>query len=445
MPPNSDLPPELTAVCPASQPGGASPPKPRSVAFLVSALAGGNLLASALRMAGALLSARAVEPAILGLSNGLALFLGYAPFLQLGILNGLNRELPYYIGKGDHKRVRDLAAAAQAWALLIGLVVAGGAVGVAMFQLLHGNWMLAAGWVTNAVSAWLLFYGQLYLQLTYRTSGDFARLALANVLQHAAGLLLVFLVWWLNFYGICLRSILVGLVQLAFLYHWRPLRLLPAWNRTHLLHLLKIGAPIYGVGQLYAWWATLDGTLVFANLGTEGMGFYALAVMVTSTMQLLPDSLGVVLYPRMAEQYGRGLQIREILAASLKPILAATLAMSLLAVVSWALLPPVVRFLLPRYAGGIQAAQWSLICPALLCLAPVGNIFNVVKRQGLYAVAIALGVISYYLSLRWFLHRSVDLTAFPKAMIIGRGVFVTGCYGCVGYLLRKEAMAAQTA
>ena len=98
---------------------GVSPPpaaQPRSMLYLVGALVGGNLAGKLLRMAGGVLQARYAAPQVLGLFNGIGLVLGYAPFLQLGILNGLNRELPYYVGKGDRKRVMELAAAAQAWA-----------------------------------------------------------------------------------------------------------------------------------------------------------------------------------------------------------------------------------------------------------------------------------------------------------------------------------------
>lgn len=115
------------------------------------------MLSSFLRMAAGFLTARLSDPAVLGLFNGLGLVLGYVPFLQIGVLNGLSRELPYYVGKGEHDRVRALAAAAQAWALAVGVLVAAGLFAVAGWHGVHGEWQLAAGWATQAVSALLLF------------------------------------------------------------------------------------------------------------------------------------------------------------------------------------------------------------------------------------------------------------------------------------------------
>ena len=182
-----------------------------SFRYLVGALAGGNLVSSILRMAGGLLQARFTAPDMLGLFNGIGLIQGYTRFLQLGILNGLNRELPYYYGKGDHQRVQALAAVALAWALVLGTTVALALCGIAGWYLVHGDGWMAAAWLANAVVAFQFFYGSMYLQSTYRTAHDFARLSLVNVIQHVLALALVVLVAFMNFYGLCLRMILVAL------------------------------------------------------------------------------------------------------------------------------------------------------------------------------------------------------------------------------------------
>jgi O-antigen/teichoic acid export membrane protein len=423
------MPAKLTTVYQGTESGGDSVPKRQSVAFLVSALAGGNIVASALRMAGALMVARLVAPAVLGLFNGIGLVQGYAPFLLLGITNGLNRELPYYVGKGDQVRVRELAAAAQAWALLLGGLAATMLLGVAVWQLALRQWALAAGWATNAITVFFLFYGQNYLQITLRTRGDFARLALVNVVQSLVLLAGVVLVWWLAFYGLCLRALLGGVIQLALLWYWRPVKVLPAWNNAHLMHLLKIGAPIFVVGMTYAYWTTLDSTLVLYHAGTRGLGLYSLVIIVGATLQLLPDALSQVLYPQMAEQFGRTGDVRVVVRSAFRPMIFSLLIMIPLVAVAWVLMPSAVRLLLPNYVAAIPAAQWSLLVPLVMCLAPINLVYNVVRRQGLYAVAILLGMVAYYGALRWLLRKGPDLATFPQAMLAGRIIFLAAAYG----------------
>ena len=76
----------------------------RSVLFLAGSLAGGNLVAMGMRLAGGILLGRLVEPSTLGLFAGIGLVLGYASIAQMGVLNGVNRELPYHMGRGDIAR-----------------------------------------------------------------------------------------------------------------------------------------------------------------------------------------------------------------------------------------------------------------------------------------------------------------------------------------------------
>src|ERR1035441_4328527 len=126
-----------------------------SLFFLIGSLAGGNFLSMLLRLGGSVLQARCVAPSTLGLFNGIGLVIGYTPLFHLGILDGLNRELPRYVGKGDQQHAKDLAAAAQAWAIAVGTILGVALLMVAGWQLAHGKFMLAFGWLTNAITAFL--------------------------------------------------------------------------------------------------------------------------------------------------------------------------------------------------------------------------------------------------------------------------------------------------
>jgi O-antigen/teichoic acid export membrane protein len=431
---------ETIALPPASPGDLTSAPKPFSLAALTAIFAGGNIISMLLRMAGGVLTTRVVEPAMLGLFTGMGLVLGYAPFLELGVVHGLSRELPYYVGQGEHSMVRTLAAAAQAWALLVGGLVTLVLLGVSGWQLWAGKYSLAAGWATYAFSALVFFYGHYYLQTTYLSRHDFARLAAINMAQNGTGLVLVVLVWWLSFYGLCLRLLAVKGVFIALLWKWRPLKIAPRWNRAYLWHLLKVGAPIFGAGQLYAGWVVLDSTLVLHYLGMEGLGLYALALMVAPALQLLPDALAQISYPRMAEEYGRTGRLVDLCRIVQRPIFWLTLGMAPIVLLAWFILPPLANFLLPKYVDGLAAAQWALISSGLMSLAPICNAFNVIKRQDLYVVAIVLGLAAYFVSLMWLIRHQVALVAFAQAMVLGKVVFLGMCYFTLNYLKRREAL-----
>ena len=426
----------------AAPPPGAVPSKAPSFAFLVGALAGGNIISSALRMLGGILQARLAPPAVLGLFNGIGLVLGYTRFLQLGILNGLNRELPYFIGKGDRQRTNQLAAAAQAWAILLGGGVGLGLAAVSLWYLIHGDGWLAAGWATNAVAAFIFFYSNMYLQATYRTAHDFARLSMANVAQNALAVVLVGLIALLSFYGLCLRSALTALVGLAILHYWRPVRVGPHWSWRDLRHLLIIGLPIFGVGELSMFWTTFDATLVLHYLGKVGMGLYAMVLVAGTTLELLPLAVSQVIYPRMAEQYGRTGQVGGVLRMAVKPMIATAFGMLPLVAAGWWLAAPMTRLLVPKYVAAVPAMQWAILLPLFSSLIPIHNVYNVVRRQELQAIATGLAMAAYFGSLIWLIRGGATLVAFPQAMLVGRAVQLVLLYIFLVPLLVRSKHAA---
>jgi O-antigen/teichoic acid export membrane protein len=411
-----------------------------SVFFLVSSLVGGNLISTVLRTIGGLLQARCIARPLYDLFCSIGLVYGYIPFAQLGILNGMNRELPYFIGKGDRQRVNELAAAAQAWSLLLGVTVGVGLLGVGLWQLLCCNLLVAAGWFTYAVLAFLLFYNTNYLQMTYRTGHDFARLAMASVAENAVALAAVGLVVLLNFYGMCLRALISAVVSVAILHYWRPFRIGPRWNLQHLKHLLAIGFPIFIVGQIYAYWTTLNATLVLCYLGQDGMGPYTIAVMAGGALELLPAAVGQVLYPRMAEQYGRTGRVRDLVQMSIKPTILSVVGVALCVAVAWPLVEPVTRLILPAYVDTVPAIRWYLLVPLVQSFLAINNVYNVVRRQDLYLTAILLGMGAYVTCLMWLVRNGakVELEMFPQAMLAGRAVFALMCYVMMIVVVQKR-------
>ena len=282
----------------------------RSVLFLAGSLAGGNLVAMAMRLVGGIMLGRLIAPDTLGLFAGIALVLGYSWIAQMGVLNGVNRELPYHIGRGDVARAHDLAAAGQAWAL-----AAGGVVSVCLL----------------AVAAWQLAQGEL---------------------EQAAG--------WAN--------------------GWAR-----AGSLSNLRHLIIIGAPIYFVGQIYGFWTgVINATLVLHFTGNYGMGLYAMVALSITAMEVIPAALAQVLYPRMAEDYGAGRDIRHLVRISIKPMLATFAGLAVVAAVGWFLAEPVVQFVVPQYVAAVPAIQWALLLPLVSCFLPLESVFNVVRRQDMY-------------------------------------------------------------
>jgi len=386
---------------------------------------------------GGLLLGRWVEPETLGLFNGIALVLTYASFLGLGVVPGLSRELPYFIGKGERSQAEEFAAVAQAWTLVVGSAVSVVLLGVAGWQLAQGDVWEAAGWLTNAILALQLFYAD-YLQMTYRTAHDFGRLAMVKLVQQVALVSLIVLVVPLDFYGLCLRVLLSGALTLTLLFRWRPVKVGPRWNTLHLKHLLRIGLPIFIVWKVFDYWGVINQTLVLRLGGTYFMGLFAMVIMVTTAVQTIPGAVSQVLYPRMTERFGRGESLREVARGYVKPIAATAFAVVPVVVIAWWLVGPLTRWLIPQYADAVPAIQWALPVCFVSCFESAYALFTLGRRQGMRLVGIVMGMAAYAGSLLWLIRDGVYLAAFSQAMLIGRTACVLVSYALIYRILARE-------
>ena len=327
----------------------------KSVAKVIS----GNIAANLISMVTSILIVRWIVPHEMGLWNAALLVTIYSPALQLGVFNGLNRELPYLIGAGDKDRALQMAQAAYAWSyVLMGVSTLSGAL-VAVWFWMKGQpvWcftslavavLVVCSWPTN------------YLTTTYRTNSEFGRLAKNTVVVALAGAALVMLVWRFHFNGLLVRAASVGILGVAALYYRRPLPVRPRWETRQLIQLARVGLPIWLAGMLSLFFMSMDRLILVRS--TQVLGYFTIAIQMGAFVRLIPTA-----FPRLS-------CIREWHIDMVKPTVpwifgeSQERAHSLHRRSGWSLVRAggyfcrlLSAFVLPKYGPGIRAAQWSRI------------------------------------------------------------------------------------
>ena len=369
--------------------------------------------------------ARWIDPYHMGIWNAALLVTIYSPILQLGVFNGLNRELPYLIGHGDKNRALRMAEAAYAWSwFLIGVSILCGAL-VAVWYWTKGQPERCLISITVAVivtCSWPAFY----LTTTYRTGHEFGRLAKNTTAVALMGAALVLLVWRFHFYGLLLRISIFSILGVLALYYRRPLRVKPQWGTAQLVQLAKVGIPIWLVGQLFSSFISLDRLMLVKS--TQVLGYYTIAIQIGAFVRQIPIAFGMVLYPQMAHRYGENHCAMDLWRISRKAAFAASALGFVVGVCGWVLLPAFVRMVLPKYVPGIRAAQWSSFLGFAMGFYQFDSIYNVIKRQYLYVFNWCIGCLIFvavWYFLTQYLHislavassQSMLLATFAMAMI----------------------------
>lgn len=392
-----------------------------STSSMIIYLGSAQMISNIVRIISGILVARFVLPEMLGTFNGIGIIMGYLPILQLGVMNGLNRELPYCFGKGEIEKAKTYASVAQFWELSLSLMAFTVLTLIAIYYFSQGQYLYAAGFFTYGLSSISHYYGINYLQILFRTNQDFNKLSNISIIIALVSLLSVIFVWKWQFYGLCIRSIVLVVIEMFFLWKWKPLFVIPAWNFQVLKEIVQIGMPIFIVGIVYALWSTLQNTFVLKMGGAEQFGFFALALMIESSMGIVEHSVAQVIYPKMAFEFGSGKGINELMRISFKPILYVFIFLIPSVLIAWYILPFAIELLLPKYMNGIETARWTMLLLPVAIWGVNNNIFNVVKKQKDLLFSIIAGMVVFTVALLGFYRiKGFSLVIFPQAMLIGK-------------------------
>ena len=377
----------------------------------------GNISSNLITMVTGILIARWVGPQDMGIWNAALLVTLYSPTLQIGIFNGLNRELPYLLGAGDKQRALHMAEAAYAWSwLLSGVSILCGAL-VAVWFWTKGQperCLISIAIAVMVVCSW----PTMYLTTTYRTHHEFGRLAKNTVAVALMGAVLVLLVWRLHFNGLILRASLLSILGVVALYYRRPLPVKAQWGTVQLVQLAKIGIPIWFVGQLSTFFMSLDRLMLVKSILM--LGYFTIAIQVGTFVRQIPTAFGMVIYPQMAHRYGENHCAMDIWRLARKAAFAASALGLAVGACAWLLLPTFVHIILPKYIPGIRAAQWSGFLGFAMGFYQFDNIYNVIKRQDLYIFNWCAGCLTFAAS--WYcltrtLHISLAIASAQSMLL----------------------------
>jgi O-antigen/teichoic acid export membrane protein len=401
--------------------------------------ASAQIISNFLRLLSGFLIIRLLDPSEYGLYSGVGVYMGYILLGHGGILNGLNRELPYELGRNNDEYAREMASSAYVLSLLISVLVAFIFLVFAVGHLMAGNNLTGFIYMSYVLVAGLQLLNRQYLPILYRTNKDFNSLSRQNILKGIGNLLTVLLVWFLGIYGLIIRGALLALYEFTLLYKNKPYTLTLKYDFIHFKKLFKTGLPIFMVGQVNQLWATIMNNIIFSFGGALYFGLYALSTIVQGALGIIPSAFSQVIYPRMSIMLGKGKSVTQILKANVKPLIFQFGVTLVVSIVGALILPVIIPLALPKYIDGIAAAQWIIFVPAVQSIGAMNNIYNVVKRQKWYFVSLVTGAIvgSIFVYLQ-ILKNGFYLEVFPQGLLLGTAIQQILSLGFIKLLLSNE-------
>lgn len=342
-----------------------------------------------------LITIRWISPEDIGLWNGYFIFVSYVYFIQLGVVNGLSRELPFYLGKKKQNVAVGLARTSLSVVSVNTALV-----------LVFGFFFI---WYSAVKSASLsnVFYTSIsivvlmalqfytnYLLSTFRSNNSFKRLTYIYVGMSVFIPVSLLLVLYYNYLGHIIRIPLVALVQLIALHLYRPFKIKPKFKLKFFKLLTSTGIPLFVFGYLTGIASTF-GRLILLQLGTTlQMGLYSPAIAVNTAMRLIPVTLSQYIYPKFSYIAGQSDSKIMIWKLAVKVSFYVFLILLPITAMGYLLMPWLINSMFPNYTEGIFAAQLATIA-GLFSGASIGfvtslNTMKAFKHIGVLSISRAV-------------------------------------------------------
>lgn len=302
-----------------------------------------------------------IEPGRLGIWQSLSILQLYFPFLEFGVPNGLNRELPFLYGKGEEGKGIQYAQSAQYFMILVAVFIFVSTIIASIVLIsLDSDRMLTAGVATVGMLLAVNAY-QRFLTVTYRSAQSFLSLSMLYWIQTVIQLLLFPLVWFYEYYGLLLYTFLVAFIFTVCMHVYRPIKQGPVLNKIYLKHLIKTGLPVFGMGYVRGISNSFNRIVLLLKGGTLSVGLFTPVNAIGTLITMLPGVLGNFFFPRMnfvlgatndpAKLWSMVIKINIILLFASIPFIA----------VIWAITPYVVTTYFNDYQEAITAMQFFSI------------------------------------------------------------------------------------
>ncbi|MGX9984898.1 lipopolysaccharide biosynthesis protein [Soonwooa purpurea] len=299
--------------------------------------------------------AKYVSPEDLGLWTAISIALSYSMFIQGGINNGLNLELPFAYGLGDVKKAEKLAGVAQTFSIVTSIIIL--IVGVTSFIFYPTEDIKLRLGILGITFVIILTFYQTYLSSTYRSNDSFTKLSRIQLCEAFFNLSTILLVYYFSYYGMILKTVITLLFFVILLHHYRPIKIGLIWDKEIFFHLLRVGLPIFILVLLDSFANTIDKVWLIKYTDMSQVGLYSFGLYSLNLFVLFSSSIASYVYPKMTYSYAK-LKDKVLLWDYMKKItLLLLIIQTPLVIAGYFLMPFFVENYFPQYKGGVIILQ----------------------------------------------------------------------------------------
>ena len=401
----------------------------------LSVFAGGNLFVAVLGGLGGLLQARWIAPEVFGEFRKYGILTSYFYIGLVLVHDGLARQFPYLLGKGNKTEALKVAACAKGWYLFLSWCFSLVFAGLTFASAMKGDFRSAVGWGVQVPCIWAAIYG-LYLGVMYRTSSDFQRLSYNNIISSVFGFIALVIVKVWGYWGLAARLILQNVVSLYVNRRYLPVKVKASFDLPRFVALAKISLPLSIPGYIHT--SCLGASLsliVLKYCGQADLGIYGIALTFQGMAMTFTAALNQIFITKMTCKFGETENVLSCLKYAKLPTILSVSAATGLALGLCLLIGPFIRVLLPKY---VEATPIIRILAVSLPLSAAALPLIVFQAALWYKSVIALALTRFLICLAAVAVLPKTLAMVAASLILGEFCSLLVGFGILEWNRRKS-------
>ncbi|WP_299519972.1 hypothetical protein [Winogradskyella sp.] len=299
-----------------------------------------------------------ISPEDIGRWQSFTVFIGYVQLLTLGISQGINRELPYWLGKEhvDIAIAKLKTAGAFISKLVLWLYIVLTLLTLLLFKLevlrKEGAFMLM-------FAGSIAFFNILrtFLGATYRTSNEFKKLTYIQLVISGLYILFIPLIYFYGIWGYIVYQFLINTAFVLLFRIYRPYKVKYEFNKSNFIDLLNVGFPIFFWNYIGVISRSLPRLILVVFGSPLLVGLFAPAGNVNNAVLAIPKFLNRYLFPKMAFKFGQHGDKNTVFKMALKTVKYLFVVMLGIGLVLVFIIPYAIPYVFPKYQDGVLAAQ----------------------------------------------------------------------------------------
>lgn len=371
---------------------------------------------------------RFLGPFQMGIFSILAIILDWADYSNLGVSMSVTQEVPRALARNQPQMARETQNLAVTFTFLSSLLFSFGVMGVAFFQrtlmppLLYKATLLISFFIV------IQQLGNAFLFLL-KSYEKFRFIAKLNLISSSLTLLLTFLLTprWEILGWIVALFLSSGVCLILTLRNLPPVGLVPL--HRPLLRLIAIGVPLLGLEFVITAFRSVDRMVISSLLGLQAMGFYTMALTVSTGIYLFPYALGIVTFNHYQQVFAKRWEAMDLRSLVVKPTLILSYSLPFLIIGCWFLIPWFFSKWAPSYEPGLESLKILSLGSYFLCLTQPLTTFLVTihKRTALF-LGVTVIVLGLFLGETFLIRRGMGIEAIAIVSSVAFFLYFTEAF-----------------